>query len=418
MKRSVSFLLVIVMLFAFASCGGKDGEVTGEAKPGDVPVTPAKTDNALLFEKNITVTTGREAAVKFYGGKDGINKIGVTVSGYDEIKHDISEASEKVLGRAENAVSDDPEYRFFEADINFDGYQDFAIQSWKKDGDTVPYYCWFWSTLENSYVFGTALESPVLDKANSKIYCDVTDDGEEYINVYAVSNGSVVLQRSQSVTAAPTFLNDLSAFEQYMAPADRDAYLILANKQTELGEDYIPENLVDIANTRQDGRATAQMVECAARALEALYIDMYSAGYTDVSVTSAYRSYDDQKYIFDGFLNQNLAEGYDYDTALAMVLSDTAAPGTSEHQTGLCCDMHSSPSADAARTEFPKTPAFKWLTENAWKYGFILRYPEDKVDITGYTYESWHYRFVGRYHAAKIHAMGLCLEEYLQLINK
>ena len=101
-----------------------------------------------------------------------------------------------------------------------------------------------------------------------------------------------------------------------------------------------------------------------------------------------------------------------------MVLSDTAAPGTSEHQTGLCCDMHSSPSAGVARTAFPSNPAYKWLTENAWKYGFILRYPEDKVDITGYTYESWHYRFVGRYHAAKIHAMGLCLEEYLQLINK
>ena len=418
MKRIVSLLLAIIMLFALASCGGKDGEETGAVTPGTSSGTPAAAEDAVLFEKNVTVTSGREATVKFYGSDGGITRIGVVVSGYEEVKHDISEASEKVLGRSEKAVSDDPEFRFFADDINFDGYQDFAIQSWKKDGGTVPYYCWFWSTLENSYVFGTALESPVLDKANSKIYCDVTEDGAEYINVYAVSNGSVILDESQSVTAVPTFLNDLSAYEPYMNPADRDAYLILANKQTELGEEYIPENLVDIANTRQDGRATAQMVETAAKALEALYIDMYSAGYTEVSVTSAYRSYADQRNIFDGFLNQNLAEGYDYDTALAMVLSDTAAPGTSEHQTGLCCDMHSSPTADAARTEFPVTPAYKWLKENAWKYGFILRYPSDKEEITGYTYESWHYRFVGRYHAAKIHAMGLCLEEYLQIINK
>ncbi len=416
MKRIVSLLLAVVMLFALASCGGKEEDATGEYVP-DADPSPSKSAESVLFEKSVTVTTGRDVKVKFYGRDGGLSSIGVTPNGAEEVKHDISEASEKVLGRVEYAVSDDPEFKFFTEDVNFDGYLDFAIQSWKKDGGT-PYYCWFWSTLENTYTFGAALENPVFDRANSKIYCDVTEGNDEYINVYSVLNGSVMLETSQSVTATPSFETDLSAFEQYMNPADRDGFLILANKETELGEDYIPENLVDIANTRQDGRATAQMVETAAKALEALYIDMYAAGYTDVSVTSAYRSYADQKYIFDGFLNQNLADGYDYDTALAMVLSDTAAPGTSEHQTGLCCDMHSSPSADAARTQFPTTPAFKWLTDNAWKYGFILRYPEDKVDITGYSYESWHYRFVGRYHAAKIHVMGLCLEEYLQQINK
>ncbi|MBR0303186.1 MAG: M15 family metallopeptidase [Clostridia bacterium] len=211
-----------------------------------------------------------------------------------------------------------------------------------------------------------------------------------------------------------TFTNDLSAFEEYMDPADRDGFLILANKEHELGESYIPADLVEIANTRQDGRATAKMVKTAAKALEALYLEMYSAGYTDVSVTSAYRSYADQKYIFDGFYNQNLAAGYDEETALAMVLSDTAAPGTSEHQTGLCCDMHNYPSAT---TEFKNEAAYTWLCDNAWKFGFILRYPEDKVDITGYTFEPWHYRFVGRYHAAKIHALGICLEEYLDMIG-
>ena len=300
--------------------------------------------------------------------------------------------------------------------MNFDGYVDFGIQAWTNEELTIPYYCFLWDSENTSFVFGAQLESPIFDVTNSRIYCIADDTDGDYLKTFNVSGGAIVPGESASLSFdVSSFSTDLSAYEQYMNPADRDAYLILANKQTELGEDYIPENLVYIANTRQDGRETAQMVECAAKALEALYIEMYAAGYTDVSVTSAYRSYADQKWIFDGFYNQNLAAGYDEETALAMVLSDTAAPGTSEHQTGLCCDMHNNPSAT---TEFKNDPAYKWLTDNAWKFGFILRYPEDKADITGYTFEPWHYRFVGRFHAARIHAMGICFEEYLGIIGR
>lgn len=73
--------------------------------------------------------------------------------------------------------------------------------------------------------------------------------------------------------------------------------------------------------------------------------------------------------------------------------------------------MHNLPGADVS---FANQEVYKWLRENAWKFGFILRFPEDKTEITGYSFEPWHYRFVGRYHAQKIHKGGLCLEEYLQ----
>ena len=73
--------------------------------------------------------------------------------------------------------------------------------------------------------------------------------------------------------------------------------------------------------------------------------------------------------------------------------------------------MHNLPGADVS---FANQEVYKWLRENAWKFGFILRFPEDKTEITGYSFEPWHYRFVGRYHAQKIHEGGLCLEEYLQ----
>ena len=96
------------------------------------------------------------------------------------------------------------------------------------------------------------------------------------------------------------------------------------------------------------------------------------------------------------------------------VLTYSAFPGTSEHQTGLCCDMHNLGAADVA---FAKKAAYKWLEENCWKFGFIIRFPEDKVDVTGYSYEPWHYRFVGRYHANAMRQRGMCLEEYVEYLN-
>ena len=100
--------------------------------------------------------------------------------------------------------------------------------------------------------------------------------------------------------------------------------------------------------------------------------------------------------------------------AEAIVVTYSSRPGTSEHQAGLCCDMHNLPSALDA---FAKEEVFLWLKDNAWKFGFILRYPEGKQPITGVKFEPWHYRYVGRYHAKAIYDSGLCLEEYLEKLN-
>ena len=418
MKRIIAVLLLTFTVLSLAACGsGKIGPDSADSSAK--PETSGNADNKsqVLFEKTVTVVEGTEVRLAFLGKDGSADTITVSVNGYVSSDLSVFTASEKVIGRDEPAVSDDPEFRFFTEDINYDGYLDFGIQAWEKEGVT-PYYCWFWNTLEKNYVFGAELEDPIFDVKNSKIYCNTTDGGKEYLSVYTVSNGALSLTASICVDPDIKFVSNLASYEQYMNPSDRDGYLILANKENSIGEEYEPDDLTEINYTRPDGRDIQRMRLAAAKSLDAMCAELYAAGYDDVTVTSAYRSAEDQRRIFDGFLNENLAAGYDYDTALAMVLSDTAYPGTSEHQTGLCCDMHSSPSADVARTEFPGTPAYKWLTENAWKFGFILRYPEDKVDITGYTYESWHYRFVGRYHAAKIHALGLCFEEYLELFIK
>lgn len=209
------------------------------------------------------------------------------------------------------------------------------------------------------------------------------------------------------------FNSDLSAYEQYMNPADRDAYLILANRENPIGSDYIPENLVPITNVRKDGRSET-MVETAEKALQALYIEMRAAGYKDVSVTSGYRSYAKQEYLYGIYTENEMKAGISKEAAQKIVDTYSARPGTSEHQTGLCVDMHNLGSADVA---FAKKEAYTWLINNCYKFGFVLRFPEGKEDITGYSFEPWHYRFVGRYHASEMHRLGMCLEEYIEYLG-
>ena len=208
-----------------------------------------------------------------------------------------------------------------------------------------------------------------------------------------------------------TFTTDLSAYEKYMAPADDSEYLVLVNKTHTVGADLKPDDLIEVVNTRQDGRDTQWMRECAEKALEALYIEMKAAGYTDVSVTSAYRSYDYQNLLYSSYVSNEMAQGLTEEEAKAKVDTYSARPGTSEHQTGLCCDMHDLPSADQS---FENQPAYEWLKENAWKFGFIERFPKGKDEVTGYSFEPWHYRFVGRRAASQIHEQGITLEEYLE----
>lgn len=118
-------------------------------------------------------------------------------------------------------------------------------------------------------------------------------------------------------------------------------------------------------------------------------------------VWSPYRSYDTQKMLFD---NRVKKEGGDEAKAATAV----ARPGTSEHNTGLCADFN------MASSQFEDTEMFRWMCEHAEDYGFILRYPKDRIDITGVMYESWHWRFVGINRAKEINKLGVTLEEYVK----
>ena len=110
-----------------------------------------------------------------------------------------------------------------------------------------------------------------------------------------------------------------------------------------------------------------------------------------------------------------MKKGYSKAEAEKVVATYSNRPGTSEHQLGLSVDMHTLSSAGQA---FKNEKEAKWLAENSYKFGFILRYPEHKMEETGgIIYEPWHFRYVGRYHAKKMYDMDMCLEEYVEYLK-
>lgn len=129
-------------------------------------------------------------------------------------------------------------------------------------------------------------------------------------------------------------------------------------------------------------------------------------------ICSSYRSNEKQIRLFNNEISDFINKGYSEEEAEEEAKKWVAIPGTSEHELGLALDIVSE-SYQVLSKEQENTPEQQWLMQNCYKYGFILRYPEDKTHLTGISYEPWHYRYVGREAAEEITKNGLCLEEYL-----
>lgn len=131
-------------------------------------------------------------------------------------------------------------------------------------------------------------------------------------------------------------------------------------------------------------------------------------------ICSAYRTQEKQETLFQNKVNRLIAQGYTESEATVEAGKVVAVPGTSEHQLGLAVDIVDINNQNLDESQ-EHTAVQKWLMAHSWEYGFILRYPSEKSELTGITYEPWHYRYVGREDAAQIHALGVCLEEYLEM---
>ena len=179
---------------------------------------------------------------------------------------------------------------------------------------------------------------------------------------------------------------------------------ILVNKYHHLSENYIPKNLQTI-NTKY-ARNNMQLVDYAKNAFERMAEDALQENMTIIAI-STYRDYQYQNSLYNNYVKTDGKEKADTYSARA---------GHSEHQTGLAVDISTN---DTDYNNFEKTREFNWMQKNAHKYGFILRFPENKTKETGYQYEAWHYRYVGKEIATYIHENNLSFDEYyVQFIEK
>lgn len=207
----------------------------------------------------------------------------------------------------------------------------------------------------------------------------------------AAGNAPAVIPEAPKVSAAAPQL------------PDDDWALTLVNWENPVPEDYSIPNLVELRNNQSiDRRAYPD--------LQRMMDDCRAAG-LDPLICSSYRTNEFQRELFENKVSQYTSQGYDRTEAEALAAGWVARPGTSEHELGLAVDIVDTGYQNLDE-EQEETAVQQWLLSHCAEYGFILRYPTDKADLTGVNYEPWHYRYVGSA-AEEIMEQGICLEEYL-----
>lgn len=174
--------------------------------------------------------------------------------------------------------------------------------------------------------------------------------------------------------------------------------LMLVNSRYRIPDDYSVE-LIRLSNGEQ-------VDSCIYPDLQEMFDDARGAGYS-LFVRAGYRSEEDQEDLMEDKIEAYRQEGYSQREAEHEAEKWVAKPGTSEHELGLAVDINAEGQTDGNRL-------YQWLAEHSWKYGFILRYPAEKEEITGIDYEPWHFRYVGKQAAKEMYEQDLCLEEYVQ----
>lgn len=188
-----------------------------------------------------------------------------------------------------------------------------------------------------------------------------------------------------------------------------DDLLVLVNKTYQLPEDYVPSDLVSASLSGIRLGSGFFVRNILINDLKDM-VNAAEADSIDLSVVSAYRSYQDQisTYSYWKTVNGGSADAADKISARA---------GYSQHQLGTAIDFSTSEINDGLSGQFTNTKASGWLYNNAWKYGFVISYPSGSEGITGYSYESWHYRYIGVANAKEMHDSGMIEELYLESKN-
>jgi len=217
----------------------------------------------------------------------------------------------------------------------------------------------------------------------------------------ASSTVSAIPSASPTPTPIPT-----PTFNKHaLSIDDPNSIWVVADKLRPLNpQDYVPPDLVA---TPVPHLNPSTLRKAAADAIVTMFAAAKAEGAGAMQLQSAYRSYAVQVKVYNGLVRSAGQAGAD---------AQSARPGTSEHQAGLAADISTLPLTCALAACFGKTPQGVWLAANAYRFGFILRYPADKVPITGYMYEPWHFRYVGVELSTEMHNTGITtLEEFFGL---
>lgn len=225
------------------------------------------------------------------------------------------------------------------------------------------------------------------------------------------SQTRAMLESPNAQTAAPT----ATPTAEPELPSPAGTMPMLVNRTHAVPDGYQPDDLV-LMNTYCDPAVVIikeDNTQAQRMAVDAL-MDMLRAAHRDGitvwQVSEGYRTTSRQQELFDeqvqAYQTQN---DLSYSDAVSATKLTVAEPGTSEHHTGLSFDI------TVPGTYFKDTEQAAWLAEHCWEYGFIIRYQEDKQEITGYLPEPWHVRYVGTEHSLYMRDNGLCLEEYIEL---
>lgn len=245
-----------------------------------------------------------------------------------------------------------------------------------------------------------------IDRSESNV--NSSDKSE---SVEDVNNKEVLLAKSKRKEMNNTFssdANDLKNDEiEKLQGILNDELFILVNKNNKLAIDYEPNTLVDSDIAFEEYIDCKQLDERTSNAAKEMFNAALKENINLIAI-SGYRSYSVQENLYNSRVEVK---------GIEKTRQYTAEPGASEHQTGLAIDIvcNDYPYLDE---EFENTDAFKWLFNNCYKYGFILRYQKGKEDITGYNYEPWHFRYIGDVDIAKdIMERGICFEEFINEVN-
>jgi len=234
---------------------------------------------------------------------------------------------------------------------------------------------------------------------NEKYYID--DYLKKYLTYYEKNQN---LNKNEIVTRINTHLDD-EFYNNTEKANDTLGKFVILNKHYYSDNNYKGKDLVDVSNKYHIWGYNFQLSKECYEAFLKMYEDAKNAGFA-FKINSAYRSYETQIKIYQGWVNQD-----------GQKLADTysARAGHSEHQTGYAFDVRDYP---YTTDDYGKTASFTWVSKNAYKYGFIIRFPENKEYITGYQYEPWHYRYCGLECAKYIHDNDITFEEYYEYFIK